>query len=167
MMFAFLLVSLVMHPVHETVAEVEWNSDQGRLEVALRIDAIDEQWLKRRHASQHRGDGAWQTAYLRQRFRISELPAEGEPDEAKYRWIGRDEDRGHVWWFFEIEPPGRKPPSWIEQRVLLEKEDNQVNRVLLLGRVPKQTLILTMQQPRASLKQAKEHESESPVRAGR
>jgi hypothetical protein len=39
--------------------------------------------------------------------------------------------------------------------------------VLLLGRVPKQTLILTMQQPRASLKQAEEHESESPARVGR
>ena len=166
-MFACLLVALVMHPVHETVAEVEWNPDSGRLEVALRFDAIDEQWLKRRHASRHQDEGGWQTAYVRQRFRITELPAKGEPDETKYRWIGRDEDRGHVWWFFEIEPADKEPPEWIEQRVLLEKEDNQVNRVLLLGRVPKQTLILTMQRPRASLKQAQLHESESHARDGR
>lgn len=166
-MLGVFLLTLLMHPVHESVAEVEWNRDTCRLEVALRLDALDEQYLSRRSPQDKGEEDQWQIEYLRRHFRIASVPAEGEPDPSTYRWIGRDEDRGHVWWYFEIEPADKQPPDWIEQRVLFEKEANHANRVVLLGSVPKRTFILTMQRPKAFLNQAGNDEPESTPQIGR
>lgn len=168
-MLAVFLTALLMHPVHETVTEMEWNPQTRRLEVAMRLDAIDEQWLRKRatRTPTPADPGNWELAYLRRHFRISEPPQKGKPDATKYRWIGRDEDKGHVWWFFELEPADRDPPQWIEHRVLFEKESNQANRILLLGTVPARTLILTMQRPRASLIPTEGHDPTSSPATGR
>lgn len=157
----------MLHPVHETVAEVEWNRDSGRLEVALRLDALDEQWLRKRMGSTKVREGEWEIAYLHNRFRISDRPREGEADSVVYRWVGRDEDRGHVWWYFEVVPADKKVPAWIENRVLFEKGENHAHRLVILGAVPKRTLLLTMQSPRAPWKQAENDESESDATTGR
>lgn len=167
-MLGFLLVSLLMHPVHETVSEIEWNSETGRLEVALRLDALDEQWLRKRLARPPQAKGVWETTYLRDRFRIAPPPEQHESDSTTYRWIGRDEEKGHVWWYFEIEPADKQPPTWIQQRLLFEKGENHTNRVLVLGAVPTRTVILTMQKPQAFLKQTDDDdESESAPQNGR
>ena len=166
-MLGFLLVAVMMHPVHETVAEIEWNPETHRLEVALRLDALDEQWLRRRATKSQPTEDHWELNYVKSRFRTAEPPAENDIDSIAYRWLGRDEERGHVWWYFEIEPFDKQPPAWIEHRVLFEKEENQANRVVLLGGVPKRTLILTMQRPKAFLNQAGNDESDSNPQTGR
>ncbi len=166
-MLGFFLAALLMHPVHETVAEIEWNPETGRLEVALRLDALDEQWLRKRVPQDRQSEGQWELAYLKSRCRIAAPPEENGVDPTTYRWIGRDEERGHVWWYFEIEPGDKQPPTWIEQRVLFEKEQNQANRVVVLGGVPKRTLVLTMQRPKAFLNQAGNDEPDSTPQTGR
>jgi len=166
-MLGFLLAMLMMHPVHETVAEVEWNPKTCRLEVAMRLDALDEQWLRRRARPDRQSEGQWELDYLKRRFRISVSPGEGEADSASYRWLGREEERGHVWWYFEIEPDDKQVPKWVDDRVLFEKEENQANRVIVLGGVPKRTLVLTMQRPKAFLNQASLDESDSTPRIDR
>ena len=158
-MFPILLVAL-LHPVHETVSEVEWNPTSRRLEVAMRLDVLDEQWLRRQSNARDSEYSRWATAYLRRHFRIT-LPAKkGEPDSARYHWIGRDEEGSHAWWYFEIEPRDGQKPTWIEVRTLLERDESYVNRILVLGRAPRRALTLTIQQPKASLEQAI-HETDS------
>ena len=49
-MYFSLLCLMLVHPVHETVAEIEWNPKTHRMEVALRLDVLDAQWLAKKHA---------------------------------------------------------------------------------------------------------------------
>ncbi len=170
-MLNLLCLSLLMHPVHESVSEVEWNQATGRLEVAMRLDVLDEQWLRRRADEARRdGDkkkkGDWQLAYLRSRFRISDVKDE-KKDPTKYHWVGSEEDGGHIWWFFELEPAERQVPEWVEDRVLFERNLNQANRVLVIGQVPKRTLILTIRHPRAYLYQDEDEQLNETPATGR
>ncbi|MCG8649232.1 MAG: hypothetical protein MI861_05335, partial [Pirellulales bacterium] len=109
-MFAALLTTILLHPVHETVAEVEWNQQSKRLEVALRLDVLDEQWLARKYGPR-KDVASWALKYLRGRFRVGDRQAAevnpdqpaDKPDPARYHWVGRDQQGSHVWWYFEIE----------------------------------------------------------------
>ena len=74
-----------------------------------------------------------------------------EQRPSRYHWIGIEEDRGHVWWYFEIEPINRKIPKVLENVMLFEKELNQANRVLILGEKPNRTLVHTHKSPRHSI----------------
>ena len=157
-MLNLLLASLLLHPVHETVAEIEWNPQSKRLEVALRLDVLDEQWLRKRNRRGESDGMKWASRYLRQHFRIAALPKEAQRDSTDYHWVGREEEGSHVWWFFEIEPGDQKRPEWIEQRMLLEREENYTHQILILDQVPRRSLTLTIQRTKANLDQAV-HES--------
>ena len=196
-----LLTLLLFHPVHETIAEVEWNGKTGRIEVSIRLDAIDDQWIQKnmkRSSAKRTGpqprriyrsqgesvspplkpssdylDGKkanWRLEYARSRFRMpgvvvdndvsppvasDRLPsnplAQREGMTHRYHWLGIEEERGHVWWFFEIETPDRKRPVWLENRMLFDKEANQANRVIVLGTTPSRTLLHTAKSPRQPL----------------
>lgn len=145
-MIALFLTAVLLHPIHETLAEVEWNEQSNRLEVALRMHSLDEQWLRKQH-SRERPIPIWATEYAAKHFRITPLPKKGTGDTDKYTWIGRQTDGAHVWWYFEIEGIANQPPTWIEQTTLFEREDNYTNRVLLLHEKPKRSLSLTKNQP--------------------
>ena len=145
-----LLSAALLHPVHETLAEVEWNDRTGRLEVALRFHSLDEQWLRKQHGRQ-RSDQRWALDYLRRTVRIAPLPKKLENDSTNYYWVGRQSDGAHVWWYFEIESPDRMRPKWIEQRTLFERQDNYTNRILILNERPKRSLSLTRKQPKGLL----------------
>ncbi len=139
-----------MHPVHATLSEVEWNEKTKRLEVAVRLDSLDEQWLEKQYGI-GRKESKWATEYVSRRIRVTELPKPPDRDNCRYHWIGRQQDGAHVWWYFEIETPGGEPPTWIEQRVLFEREDDYTNRLVILNADPKRSLTLTKKQPRGSL----------------
>jgi len=144
------LLALLVHPVHETISEIQWNRESGRLEVAMRLDVLDQQWLSKRY-SRSEPESRWATRYLRGRFRVTPRPQNQQTDETKYHWIGRQAEGRHVWWYFEIEPPDRQPPKWIEHRVLLDREHNYVNRVVILDGVKRRALTLTQQRPKQNL----------------
>ncbi|MGI9470588.1 MAG: DUF6702 family protein [Rubripirellula sp.] len=139
-----------VHPVHETVAEVEWNATTGRLEVALRLDVLDEQWLRQR-LSGDKPTQRWALEYLQKKFRIRERPDAGREDVSSYHWVGREQKGAHVWWFFEIEPDDKQPAQWIEQQMLFEREPNYTHRVLILGLPTKRSLNLTARRPKTPL----------------
>ncbi len=157
-MLALLLTSLLMHPVHETYTEVEWNRRTNRLEVAMRLGPLDEQRLRGELANK-REDSKWVIDYLRQTFRVDKAKTRKDQDGlVTYHWVGRENKRSHVWWYFEIEPADRQRPNWMEHRVLFDRNDHQLNRVLILGQVPKRALTLTIRQPHASLYQEQEND---------
>lgn len=150
-MIVYLLAAAIMHPVHATLSELEWNQATKRLEIAIRLDSQDEQWLRKRYGKNQK-ESDWVIWYVRQRVRVSEVPENIDLDESRYYWIGRQEDGAHVWWYFEIDSPGSDPPTWIEQRMLLDREDSYIHRVLILNTDPKRSLTLTKKQPRGSLR---------------
>ncbi|TWU60563.1 hypothetical protein Poly51_08400 [Rubripirellula tenax] len=161
---ALLLLIFAMHPVHETVTEVEWNDESKRFEVAIRMDNDDERWIKK----SVQGDGevsSWAIAYLQRRFRVADPPKSGRPDPSKYHWIGRDRDGAHVWWYFEIEPADGRPVVWVDQQLLFEREPNYTHRVLVLNHQPPRALNITAVRTKVRLDestaQAAESESDS------
>ena len=164
MLTAFLF-ALLVHPVHETVAEIDWNEETGRLEVSLRLDALDEQWLAKRSSEQESGENGesdsqknssqasdgWPLAYIRQSFRIAEKPKDDANDATTYHWIGRKEEGLHVWWHFELQPNDGRQPTWLENRMLFDKDDQHTNRVVILDSTPHRSIVLDRQHPRSSL----------------
>ena len=158
-MFAVFVLTALLHPVHETVAEIQWNAKTERLEVALRLDSLDEQWLRKKANRGEDEISKWAPDYLRQKFRVSKPPQKRQRDGTKYRWVGRDEEGSHVWWFFEIEPADQKRPAWIDVRILYEREKNYTNRILILDQLPRRSLTLTIQRPKSNLNQAADETS--------
>src|SRR6056297_3111921 len=159
-MLACVFLLVMLHPVHETAAEVQWNSESKRLEVALRLDMQDEQWIRRQMTKS--GDSektsSWALKYLSQRFRIARLPQQNHPDSTRYHWIGRSEEGAHRWWYFEIQPLDGQVPQWIDQRVLLDRESNYTHRVLILNHTPPRAVNVTSGHSRVRLNNI-DHES--------
>lgn len=161
-----LIAATVLHPSHQTLAEVEWNVDTGRMEVALMFDVLDEQWIERHH----RGGDGWRLRYLSRHFRFSaDRRGAGEvvtadQDRAgaggmgrggdRYRWVGRKQDGGHVWWFFEVALRGGDRPRSVTSRVLFDRDDRYVHRVVVLGSKPRRVLELTPDRPSGDLEEA-------------
>ena len=152
-----LLCLMLVHPVHETIAEIEWNSKTNHMEVALRLDILDEQWLtKQASKTDARESKNWRLNYLEQKFRVTKAEEAGEPSTSSYHWIGRQQNGPHVWWFFEIAPTDQREPLWIQQRMLEDREPNYTHRVLIHGAQGKRSLNLPTQKNKARLDQAKD-----------
>jgi hypothetical protein len=150
-----LLCLMLVHPVHETVSEIQWNPKTHRMEVALRLDILDEQWLQKQ-TSQPKLDKAWRVNYLKKKFRVTQPVGAGQARTSTYHWIGREQKGAHVWWFFEIEPADTNKPQWIQQSMLEEREPNYTHRILILGEPGKRSLNLTTRKNKARLDQAKD-----------
>lgn len=138
-----------MHPVHETIAEVQWNKKSSHVEVAIRLDVLDEQWIVRQMAKENLESDAGRLKYLSRRFRISPLPKPGQDDQAVYRWVGRQAEGSHAWWFFEITPPEKKQPDWLEIKLLFDRHGNYQHRIVFIDEVPKRSVDLNRRNFRA------------------
>ena len=156
-MFYSLLCLMLVHPVHETVSEIEWNPKTQRMEVALRLDVLDDQWLAKQ-VSKQSGDASknWRLEYLKQKFRFTKQVGAGQPATSSYHWIGKQVKGPHVWWYFEIGPTDKIKPQWIQQRMLEDREPNYTHRVLILGATGKRSLNLTTRKNKVRLDQAKD-----------
>ncbi|QDV41538.1 hypothetical protein Enr13x_13810 [Stieleria neptunia] len=153
--------ALLMHPVHETVCELEWNAETRRVEVALRIDVLDEQWMARTiqadTADDDTADDDWRANYLRSKLFFDPQIGRGEraetgprkpgppesgpvkpkPDKLRgrpIRWVGRKPDGGHVWWFFEVVCEDGRPPTSIQTRLLFDRHVDYQHRIVVLGK---------------------------------
>lgn len=146
------LLTLLMHPVHETVAELEWNAESKRLEVALRLSLLDEQWIRQQHPKME-NVGQAAIEYLQKRFQVDPITSKRTAEEKapRYHWVGREEQGSHVWWYFEIEPSGGQAPKVISSRMLLERDDRYRHRVIVLGRNHQRATTLTPSKPTAKL----------------
>jgi hypothetical protein len=161
-----LIVAAVLHPVHETVAEMEWNPESRRCEVALRMHALDEQWLMR-DAKQASVQSKLAIEYLAATFQVANEDDFADQDLvdakqlARYHWVGRHQEGAHVWWYFEIEPLEKKRPQWIRQRMFFERDQGYTNRIVVLDPQPRFAISLTAGRPTAKL-EPQAHESNAP-----
>lgn len=154
---AGLLATLLMHPVHETVCEVEWNAKTRCVEVALRLDALDEQWIERELEIDTRSD--WHARFLQSQLFFDPVADKDTPSKLSGRpikWIGRKEDGAHVWWFFEVVCADGKPPTLLQTRLFFDRHHDYQHRVVVLGRETTEnhkrpSFLLTAQEPQAKL----------------
>jgi hypothetical protein len=131
----WLLCCALFHPIHETVSEVQWNTESLRFEVAIRLHGLDEQWI-RRQAESRQSVEVTALAYLRKHFRIDDAATSTKPSTDTYHWIGREEEWPHVWWYFEINPRSSMPPTRVRQTMLFEHDRNYRHRVVDLSSTP-------------------------------
>ncbi|MCA9136155.1 MAG: hypothetical protein KDB00_05335 [Planctomycetales bacterium] len=159
--FAIIWAALLWHPVHETVCEVEWNPNNRRMEVALRIDVLDEQWIAEKVNAK---DGAksksdWRIKYLRSQlfFDPKESGKKGTPPTGRpIHWIGRKQEGAHVWWFFEVVCDDGKPPTSIQTRLFFDRHRDYQHRIVVLGgnvldNGKRPSFVLTNEKPAATL----------------
>ncbi len=172
-MLPTLLMIVLMHPVHETVTEVQWNPESRRYEVSMRLHILDQDWIEKR-ANKEPLIENWAVDYLSKKFVIR---SESEPSEIagiesssvkkatatqKLIWVGSREEGSHVWWFFEVEPSSAKLPHRLEQRLFFERNEGFSHRVLWIGELSKTAFTLTIERPAVVLKESKEP-SDEPV----
>lgn len=108
-----LLSNLLMHPIRESLSEMTLNQERKCYEVSLRLSAEDEQWLLGQQSPVFEGASDFDSSESRgsdnaalRKSAIERLRQHYQIEDSNYRWIGRQEDSGHVWWHFEIEPRG-------------------------------------------------------------
>lgn len=161
----FLFSSLLMHPVHETVCEVQWNPKTKRVEVALRLDAMDEQWIEKRNANpnpdtQPDTDTDWHARFLASRIQfdpVRDKRLKSRVTGRPIKWVGRKEDGGHVYWFFEVVCDDGKPPESVQTRLLFDRDSSYQHRIIVLGPegpegVKNHSMLLSERKPKAPLR---------------
>lgn len=136
--------SVLVHPVHASLSEVQWNSETKALEVSLRLSPDDARWITK-NAKLKLAEGTQRPtelkdvakAYIAQRLRFrTTADADSNPKES-FRWIGDEVSRGYEWWYFEIKLATDQPPESVQCSILLDREKNYVHRmnIRLRGKV--------------------------------
>ncbi|MCC9599416.1 hypothetical protein LOC67_02505 [Stieleria sp. JC731] len=171
-MIAFLLCKvafcsvLLLHPVHETYSEIEWNQDSRCCEVAMRIHVLDEQWMRRSIEADI--DSGWELDYLRKHVvydrseaKTAELTSsDGKPRYTgkPIRWVGRKVEGAYAWWFYEVDCKDGRPPKTVFSNLLFDRESNYHHQFVLLGQKSDTgkdpSTVLSQQHPEKPLKLA-------------
>jgi len=129
----FAFATPVVHHFASSLAEVEYNAETKRLEVALSMAPADLEWVLSRRAekrvSLEHTDGVDTLVedYLEEVFRATH-PKHGK---APLTWIGKEFEGQLIWLFFELELPHGPKGVELSNRVLLRWERDQVNTVNL------------------------------------
>lgn len=134
-----LFLLLLLHPGHATYTEIDWNDKTSRVEVAMRLDAVDEETLLRSLSKKHDCKIAdvsdkMRLAYLVDHFRLepSDPRAKSASIAKRYRWVGRELKKAEAWWYFEVESADGKPPSRLSHSVLWDIDDRFVHTIRCL-----------------------------------
>ena len=156
---SFLLLPLLAatsaaHPVHVTFGEVDFNSETGRLEVALVVDSIDlEDALGRRSGERIDLEKTPDvdrriTAYLTRVFQVR--PA-GSDRPAPIQWVGKEIKVRRTWLFFEVVLTG--PPTELEftNSIFFELAPEQINTLEIEIGEKKATIRLNRERPRRTI----------------
>ena len=147
------------HPFHVTIAEVEYNPETQRFEVALRVDPLDLQQALAKRLKQPERDleqieklEDHLKGYVADHFRI--VPANGSAPAKALEWVGHEIDVKTAWLYFEITPPDRVDPNScaLIQTMFQEIEPTYLHTVNYSHGKLRATLRLTYEQPRVPLK---------------
>ena len=145
-----LLVALALptaaHEYHASSAEIEFNRESGRLEIALQV--IPEDLETALSAGRDRpvrleatpDVDALITAYLADRFRVTGPSGEPQP----ILWVGKEVSYRAAWLYFEIEVDGKV--AWtLDNRVLFDVSESQINTVEFRDGERRSAWIFTME----------------------
>ncbi|QEG40349.1 DUF6702 family protein [Roseimaritima ulvae] len=171
-MFLVLLFSCLVHPYHRSLAEVQWNTESQRYEVALRVDPRD---LDNALSDQHRRPvvldrmdeadaNAMLKAYVGKHLRLlrpqsdsNRADEDKRPDKAAtMHWVGFEaDDRGkYLWLYFEWTPASGEAPQWIENRLFMKTEPTHISTLVFTELDKRPALVFTKQRSRQPLPEA-------------
>jgi hypothetical protein len=130
---AMMLVA-IGHPNHDAIAEVDWNSETGSLEVALRVNAHELERVVSMAAGKALDlDDAASTEHLKKYIaaKVRCLDGKGEPVEMK--WVGAEIRVRSAWVYFEF-PVGKLSEEAVTKcslanTVFFDEYEDQMNTV--------------------------------------
>lgn len=169
------------HPFHTTFAEIEWNAETQRFEVAMQLPGlqIDEE-LSRIHKRRINSETTAEAEtlledYITNRFEITDK----SHSECRIHWVGMEVELRDVWAYFEVEliksptTPSAEPPSddrvapsnsepklqtaspfeglTISNRILTDVLAGQLNMASIIVEHQRASLNLTAEQPRGEV----------------
>lgn len=130
------------HPFHTSMAEMEYNPETKRLEVALRLYIVDcETVLTKLNGKPVQiGDEANRDKllqkYLETRFRIEptavvkpKVGKKSKPSKSTINFVGSEIDKAYVWAYFELTPPAKSKEFSLRNDVFVEVQPEQTNVV--------------------------------------
>ena len=145
--FCLLLTTTLVHPFHSTSTEMQWNETTKCVELSMRIDLLDERWLKKQAARRSKAaktdvsDEAvpWELQCLRRHLWFDPVASKkgsavrsgfvGKP----IRWVGQQQEGAYVWWFFEVFCEDGTPPSRLRTNLLFERDRSFQHRYVVLS----------------------------------
>jgi len=146
------------HPFHVCIAQMEWNGENQRWEVSIRLHPQDLE----RAVSQSRGKptsiedpdfSKHAIPFLNKQFAIVNAPKLVAVDEllgsmdrdednvarSELQWVGMEPERGWLWIHLEMIPPSESKSSdtsenssWLVHRIFLDTIDRQENSVRII-----------------------------------
>lgn len=140
------------HPFHISTAEVEYDAQTDRLQVSLKLQAIDlEQALARlagkRIVIEQAETAERITELLGRSFYVSTEAKEAQ--RSQVHWVGQELKGAWLWLYFELELPAQREGLRLYNTILFESNDSQINTVSVRHGNQRTTLKLTPKQPSA------------------
>ena len=121
-----------LHPFHNSVTEMSYNSKDQSWEISIRLFQDDlEQSVSSTTGKKYRmvpGDEASEKeldAYLRKHFRFHA----GKQISTPYRWLGTEQQQDAIWVYLEIPTTSDLAGSYLENSIFLEVFEDQTNLV--------------------------------------
>jgi hypothetical protein len=122
------------HPNHDAIAEVDWNSETGSLEVELRVNAHELERAVSRLAGQALDlDDAGSLEHLKKYVAANVRCLDGDGKAVKMKWAGAEIRVRSAWIYFEF-PVGKRSEEAVAQcsianTVFFEDYEDQTNTV--------------------------------------
>lgn len=162
------------HPFHISSAELEYDSASDRLQVSLKLQAVDmERALARLAAKRIKleqpGIDEWIVKYLELHLyltptvpanstgepprkpsagsTIQAAPQRNPPSRSRVHWVGSELKGPWMWLYFELELPTTRANLQLVNTLLFDTNTGQINTVSVRHAGQRATLKLTSQQP--------------------
>lgn len=158
------------HPFHVSDAEVEYDPPTDRVQVSLKLQALDLERaltksvgakvnIERVEAEKHIAD------YLSKRFYITNAPTEpaerperGNGTEqanerrSKLHLVGQELKGAWLWLYFELELPQPRTELRLVNTILFDENDRQINSIFVRFKSERASLKTTVEQPTAKFR---------------
>jgi hypothetical protein len=141
------------HPYHESQAEIDYREPCSCLEITLRLKAEELEAALLRASAPHLPLEDPQLRERLQQYVLGHFVLTGPGQQPlALQWVGMEVDALGAW--FYLQSPAVRLPVQLRNDLLLEQQDEQVNRVLFRANGYKQSLRFSRDSPRVQWLQA-------------
>ena len=145
------VADVLAHPHHVSLAEVDWNEESRRLEVAMQVHAVDlEAALSRLRKERDRLEDADAERAARD-YTFKAFQIRSANSVAASEWVGWEVGDRTVWLYFEV-PLSRIPDEMVLTNRMLFHVPGQANTVVIRAGEKRGSLTLTAEEPRGIIR---------------
>ena len=137
------------HPSHVSIAQAEFNPKTKKLEIALRVHAVDLERAiqasnkKRVNLDKSKASAKVVAAYVAKTFLVT--PAKGKQKEIE--WVGMELQIKYAWLYFEVPLPEGIEGTKFSNRMFFEHLPNQANTINFKSAKKRTSIISTKAKP--------------------